>query len=175
MIIKKNTVIKNYNKFRNINTCFIECEVNIISHNIFSGTDGKHTPFKEFENIIIGKGSIITNKHYFDLTDSIEIGEDVIFGGNEIQLWTHGFDLFHIKKQSPIKIGNHCYIGSRAIIMPGCNITDFVSIGSGTTVTKSINVPGFYVSSTMIKKSIIPDFRDNDNIISKDNFKFIRK
>lgn len=38
---------------------------------------------------------------------------------------------------SPIKIGNHCWIGMNAIILPGVVLGNHVIVGAGSVVTKS--------------------------------------
>lgn len=45
---------------------------------------------------------------------------------------------------SPVTIGNDVWIGTRAIILPGCNIGNGVVIGAGAVVTKDI--PDFAVA-----------------------------
>ncbi|MGM5630001.1 hypothetical protein O2K51_03785 [Apibacter raozihei] len=175
MCIGENSFIVKFNRFSNLNNCIIKNNVIIVSSNVFFGTSGDISPFKEYENIKIGQNSIITNKHSFDLSDEIIIGEDVTIGGSGSQLWTHGFDLKHVKKQSTIKIGNNCYMGSKIIILPGCNICDQVSVGSGTVVSKSINSSGFYVSTGLVKKSEVANFQNDENVVKKNGYYFLRK
>ena len=39
----------------------------------------------------------------------------------------------------PVHIGNHCWVGANAIILPGVKITgEYVVIGAGAVVTKDI-------------------------------------
>lgn len=174
MTIEEGAYIGKLNRLSNINSVYLGAGVHIGSSNSFCGTLPGLSPFKEFENLSIGEKSIITSDHIFDLSDSIEIGKDVTFGGSGTQIWTHGFDLEHIKKQGKIKIGNICYIGSRAMILPGVVIVDKVSIGSGTIVAKSIDQSGFYTSSALIRKGDVPMFKEED-FIEKNNYFFLRK
>ena len=37
-----------------------------------------------------------------------------------------------------VKIGNNCFIGAKAIILPGVSIGDNVIVGAGSVVTKNI-------------------------------------
>jgi acetyltransferase-like isoleucine patch superfamily enzyme len=39
---------------------------------------------------------------------------------------------------APVKIGDHVWIGSRVIILPGVSIGDHAAVGAGSVVTKSI-------------------------------------
>ena len=54
-------------------------------------------------------------------------------GGNFIRNKYPDFDMF-----GKVKIGNWCYIGSGAQIMPGVTIEDSVLVAAGSIVTKSI-------------------------------------
>jgi acetyltransferase-like isoleucine patch superfamily enzyme len=133
------------------------------------------TPFKEHENITIGQNSIITVGHLFDLSDSIIVGDNVTFGGRGTEIWTHGFDLNHVKIQAAVEIGNNAYIGSRCLITQGVKICNDVSIGAGTVVPKSIEKPGFYISSQLLRKGDTGDYSQADNIIVHKEARFVRR
>jgi maltose O-acetyltransferase len=70
----------------------------------------------------------------------IEIGDDVIFAP-QVYLLAHdtstkrSLDYTRIGK---IKIGNNCFIGARAFIMPGVTIGDNSIVGAGSIVSKSV-------------------------------------
>lgn len=49
------------------------------------------------------------------------------------------------------KIGSACSIGSNAVILPGITITDNVTIGAGSVVTKDIDLEGVYVGAPIKK------------------------
>jgi len=142
--------------------------------NSFVGTRWGLTPYKKYEVLYLGKKSEILKENLFDFSDTIYIGNNVVFAGSEHQIWTHGFTHERIKIQAPIKIENNVYIGSRSMIMPGVNICENVLIGSGTVVSKSILEEGFYTSSTLIKKTDLPSVKESD-IVNYNNAKFIRK
>jgi acetyltransferase-like isoleucine patch superfamily enzyme len=44
----------------------------------------------------------------------------------------------------PVTIGAGCWIGSRALILPGVNIADGCTIGAGSVVTRDCEADGFY-------------------------------
>lgn len=175
MTIKENAFIKSSNRFQNIHGCLLDNQVKIISKNKFLGTRKNISPYKKYENLLIGKNSIITSSHHFDLSDSIYFGKDVVFGGSGSQIWTHGFDLEHTKLQAPVNIGDNCYIGSRSLIMPGVSICDKVSIGAGTIISKTITESGFYTSSNLVKKSELRYYKREEEALEKDGFYFFRK
>lgn len=151
------------------------CENSFIGFkNSFIGTRLGLTPYKELEVLHLGKKSAILKENLFDLSDTIQIGNNVVFAGSEHQVWSHGFTQERIKIQGPINIGNDVYIGSRSMIMPGVNICDNVLVGSGTIISKSIIEEGFYTSATLIKRSDLPII-DKNGIVNFNNAKFIRK
>jgi acetyltransferase-like isoleucine patch superfamily enzyme len=147
------SVVGRLNKFRDFHSLVLGEYSVIRNKNLIFGTSFNFSPFKSNEKLIIGHHSNITSRHSFDLSDEIRIGNNVTLGGSETQLWTHGFDLERTKIQAPIFIGDNCYFGSRCLIMLGCTICDQVSIGAGTTVSKSIENPGFYTSSSLVFKA----------------------
>jgi acetyltransferase-like isoleucine patch superfamily enzyme len=73
------------------------------------------------KNIKIGRHCLLG--HYLRLLDNDE----------------HGFEQRHVPTPSaPIMIGDHVWIGSCVIILPGVSIGDHAAVGAGSVVTKSI-------------------------------------
>lgn len=108
--------------------------------------------FAREQKFCLGKKSMVMMKCLFDITDSIEIGENTTIAGSGVQMWTHAFYVGKEKRarvDGGIRIGNNCYIGAYAVVCSGCNITDDTSIGANATVSKSISVPGLYVSQPL--------------------------
>lgn len=106
--------------------------------------------------------SHVTVNHIIDMTDSVIIGKGTWIAGCETHLWTHSFFLSKTKYESkkmsaPIIIGNHVYIGARCSIMPGVNISDAITIGAQTCISKSLNKQGLYVSQPVRYLSFDPD------------------
>jgi acetyltransferase-like isoleucine patch superfamily enzyme len=162
------------NRFRSFNRLHLREGSLVRANNVFLGTVPGLTPFKKHENMYVGKDSIITAGHLFDLSDTITLGDNVTVGGMGSQLWTHSFSLDHIKMQAPIIIGDDVYIGSRSVITPGVSIAGKVSVGAGTTVSKSIKEPGFYVSSSLIRKGDVSDY-STENFLVHNGAKFFRR
>lgn len=72
----------------------------------------------------------------------VKIGNNVFFGPL-VQIYTATHPLDHeirktLESGSPITIGNDCWIGGGAIILPGVTIGDRCVIGAGSVVTKDI-------------------------------------
>jgi len=174
-IAQDNCKIGRFNVFKLFNDIFIGKSSTINSHNRFFGTRKGISPFKLVEKIDIGCNCVITNKHLFDISDSITVGDNVTFAGSGTQVWTHGFDFSHTKIQAPVKLGSNIYVGTRSIIIGGVSIADYVSIGAGTTVSSSIKESGFYVSSVVVRKNKSLDYSNSKNIVEYNGYKFVRK
>lgn len=73
---------------------------------------------------------------------SVRIGDRVLFGpGVQIYTATHPTDAAArrtLESAKPIQIGNDCWIGGGAIILPGITIGNNCVIGAGSVVTKNI-------------------------------------
>jgi maltose O-acetyltransferase len=72
----------------------------------------------------------------------VSIGNHVLFGpGVQIYTATHPTDAETrktLESAKPIQIGNDCWIGGGAIILPGITIGNNCVIGAGSVVTKNI-------------------------------------
>ncbi|CAG34765.1 acyltransferase [Desulfotalea psychrophila] len=114
--------------------------------------------FGRGHNITIGENSGIGENSRIVCMEKVEIGCDVMIGP-EVMMLTggHGYTdtKLLLREQdiitAPIKIGNDCWIGARAIILPGITITDRVIIGAGSVVAKSIFESGIYVGNPASK------------------------
>ena len=73
----------------------------------------------------------------------IRIGNRVLFAPN-VQLYTAGHPLDVTQRRAdlefgqPITIGDDCWIGGGAIILPGVTLGDRVVVGAGSVVTKNV-------------------------------------
>lgn len=110
----------------------------------------------------VGNGAGLGTHGFFGCAGGIEIGNDSIFG-NFVSLHSenHKFENrdIPIKHQGVnrigIKIGNNCWIGSKATILDGAVIEDGCIIGAGSVVIKGIySRDGIYagVPAKLIKK-----------------------
>lgn len=69
----------------------------------------------------------------------IEVGDDVVFAP-QVYLLAHDTStkkLVDFVRVGKIKIGNNCFIGARAVIMPGVEIGEYTIVGAGSVVTRS--------------------------------------
>ncbi|WP_105213409.1 acyltransferase [Pseudoalteromonas sp. T1lg22] len=99
----------------------------------------------------IGNNSGIGEDSYIVAMDEVVIGNDVMIAP-QVMILTGGHEYQRpdllLREQkitiAPVEIGNDCWIGARAVILPGVKICSRVVIASGAVVTKSIDSPGVY-------------------------------
>lgn len=94
----------------------------------------------EPRNITIGTGTIVGNYATLDGRDRLEIGDHVDIA-SQVMIYNaqHDVDSEDFKLTSkPVRIGNHVFIGPRAIILPGVTIGDGAVIAAGSVVTKDV-------------------------------------
>ncbi|MFH1373072.1 MAG: DapH/DapD/GlmU-related protein [bacterium] len=163
------------NKFLYVNELRIGAGSAVVSKNTVTGSRPGESPFADSQNLFIGAGTFITRKHSIDVSDTVTIGDDVTFGGIASEIWTHGFDLQHVRLQAPVTIGNHVYIGSHCLILQGVSIVDEVSVGAGTVVSRTISESGFYVSSNLQRKSDARSLAGEDSVVEHRGGRFVRK
>lgn len=118
----------------------------------------------------LGELTCITKNAILDLTSDIIIGDFSQIAGVGCQLWTHGY--FHasegpdrIRIDGKIEIGDNVYIGSGALITPSVKICSGVNVGANSTVSKSLNEPGMYVSQPL--RFINKDFESIKKSLTK--------
>lgn len=90
----------------------------------------------DFGIVRIGAGSNITSRHFFDAQRTIEIGADTLIAGFNSTFWTHGYRGFATGKRQSLHIGDHCYVGSHSIFVPGAGIGSNTVVGAGSVVSK---------------------------------------
>ncbi len=93
-------------------------------------------------NIHIGERVSIGRNVIFAADSPIFIGNDVMIA-NRVVINTathdyHNHPLWCERVSRPIQIGNHVWIGTGAIILPGVKIHDYAVIGAGSVVTAHV-------------------------------------
>ena len=97
-------------------------------------------------NVSIGDDCKLNNRVLINARSMVELGNDVtlsygakiISTGYDVENWIATGEKKHIEN-TPIYIGNHCWIGADAIILPGVQITgEYVVVAAGAVVDKNI-------------------------------------
>jgi maltose O-acetyltransferase len=113
-------------------------------------------------NISIGQSAYINYGVFFDGASSIAIGNKVHIG-MQVMILTSGHALGGSDcragdlKPSPVVIGDGCWIGARAMILPGVNIGAGTIIASGSVVTSSCDPNSLYAGSPARKVKALPE------------------
>ncbi|MBU1200633.1 acyltransferase [Patescibacteria group bacterium] len=96
--------------------------------------------FYQPNNIKIGEGTIIGDHAFLDGRARLEIGSHVDIA-SQVMIYNsqHDLDSETLKaKEEPVKIGDYCFIGPRAIILPGVTLGKGAVVAAGAVVTKSV-------------------------------------
>lgn len=117
--------------------------------------------FFDPKNIVIGEDTIIGDHIFLDGRKKITIGShtdiasSVMIYNSEHNLEDENFSAI----SEPVEIGDYCFIGPRAIILPGVKIGKGAVVAAGAVVTKDVGdleivggVPAKLIGKRNIKK-----------------------
>ena len=101
---------------------------------------GSYSPF-----LRIGSGVNIGNRFSCLCSDSVTIGDRTLIASDVfITSYNHGMELEEYSSygdtplvSKPVKIGKGCWIGEKAVILPGVELGDRCIVGAGSIVSKS--------------------------------------
>jgi maltose O-acetyltransferase len=104
------------------------------------------------EKCEIGDGTFVSVNCLIDGSDWVRIGRNVsIASGVQIITGSHVIGTkgkraaAHVN--SPVIIGDGCWLGAACIVLPGVTVAPGCVIGAGAVVTKSTSIDGLYVGS----------------------------
>lgn len=115
------------------------------------------------QNFSVGRNSRIINNHFFDVWNSIYIGDNTWIAGKNSQFWTHGS--IHTKqgiKDLSIAIKDDVYVGSSCLFSPGTIVDSLNLVGLGSVVSGEFNVNNCIIAgnpATVVKNNIV--WREN--------------
>ena len=104
----------------------------------------------ESEHVSIGAGCAINSECWFEGHGRIVIGRDVLFG-SQVMILTSDHQIYpdgqvaRSATYGEVHIEDRCWIGTRAMIMPGVTIGAGTVIGAGALVTKDCDPGAVYV------------------------------
>ena len=141
--VKNYIVVKNHERQHAKRGNKIKKEINTCGEclNVF----GKVKIFSP-ERVNIGNNCKMNDQAYLNARSGIVIGDDVtisyaakiISTGYDVDYWIETGEKRHFDDK-PVVIGNHCWIGAGAIILPGVTISgEYVVVAAGAVVTKDI-------------------------------------
>ena len=93
------------------------------------------------ENILVGIGSNpgLNPGCYIQGSGKLSIGDYCIFGPN-VGLLSGNHDIYDNRKYTKeleTKLGDYCWVGMNAVILPGVKLGNFTIVAAGSVVTKS--------------------------------------
>ena len=107
----------------------------------------------------VGNNCRLNHNVYINARSGVTLGDDVtlsygskiISTGYDVEHWVNTGEKKHID-DTPVFIGNHCWICTDAIILPGVKITgEYVVIAAGAVVTKDITESRVVVAGSPAK------------------------
>lgn len=98
------------------------------------------TEFYAPENIVIGEHVTIGDSAFLDGRSGLSIGDSVNFGSH-VSIYTREHDVdspTFAETGGPVNIGDHAWVASHAIILPGVTIGQGAVVAAGAVVTKDV-------------------------------------
>jgi maltose O-acetyltransferase len=111
--------------------------------------DGFERCWFESPNISIGSGSHIRAECWFEGKGHIDIGDNCLIGPR-VMLLTSTHDgladgsISRAQRYQSIQIGAKCWLGARAMVMPGVTVGEGSVIAAGAVVTSDCDAGGVY-------------------------------
>jgi carbonic anhydrase/acetyltransferase-like protein (isoleucine patch superfamily) len=150
--LAKGSRIGSLNVFRDVNDVFFDSDstlgnLNWISASPVLGNLGLTSSIK------LGKRSVVTNRHYFDVSGGFSVGAGSAVTGVRSTVITHGVNpMTNAQELRKVEIGRHSLIGSNAVIVPGANVGDFQVFGMGSLISGVYDNP---FELQLSKKSVL--------------------
>ena len=92
--------------------------------------------------IRVGEGTVVYSTAYVDKVKGVDIsiGSQCVLTGCSILAHDASLRLSHAvpTRFAPVRIGDRCFIGWQAIVMPGVSIGDDCVVGAGAVVVRDI-------------------------------------
>ncbi len=89
----------------------------------------------------LGRRAIVTAWHKIDYTDTVILGNSVVFAGRVSNIWTH-----NRQDVGPVSIGANCYVGSGIQMVPGSAIGANCVVGLGAIITRRFEDEGCLIA-----------------------------
>lgn len=104
----------------------------------------------ESEHVSLGQGCSINAECWFEGRGRIVIGRNCMFG-SQVMILTSNHEIApdgEVRREATygdVHIGDRCWLGTRAMVMPGVTIGEGTVIGAGALVTKDCDPGALYV------------------------------
>lgn len=101
--------------------------------------------FYQPKNISLGQDTIVGDHVFLDGRASLSIGSHTAIA-SQVLIYNseHSIDDLNFKPiEAPVEIGDYCFVGARAIILPGVKIGKGAVVATGAVVTKDVPALSF--------------------------------
>lgn len=126
---------------------------------------------QDYNQVLIHERTTMHGREYktvqleLDEGTTIEIGEDCMVSNDVIFRTSDSHSIVdkagrRLNPGKNIRIGKHCWVGMRSVLMKGVELPDHVVIGAGTLLTKSFTQSGVVIAGQpvrIVKKNITWD------------------
>jgi acetyltransferase-like isoleucine patch superfamily enzyme len=90
---------------------------------------------------------------YIQTIGRLYIGDNTLIGPHvSIITGNHNISDLSTHKESFVRIGKNCWIGSHSVILPGVELADNIIVGAGSVVTKSFEEKNILIAGNPAKK-----------------------
>jgi acetyltransferase-like isoleucine patch superfamily enzyme len=87
--------------------------------------------------LIVGKHSAITSRHFIDCSDSVTIGIFSTIAGFNSQILSHSINLEMCKQTAaPVTIGDYCFVGTNCVLLQDSVLPDYSVLGAKSLLNK---------------------------------------
>lgn len=143
--MEANSRIHNFVACKNIDRLEMSEDSGIASMSYITGTPSsckkhfQHVKERRCE-LVLGRSSGITSRHYIDCTGGVYVGEFTTVAGIRSQILSHSIDIYQNRQDAaPVHLGKYCFVGTGCIILPGSSLPDYSVLGAGGVLTKQQN------------------------------------
>jgi acetyltransferase-like isoleucine patch superfamily enzyme len=116
--------------------------------------------------LAMGDSSVITNRHYLDVSGGLSLGNRSAIWGVRSTVMTHGIKIESWKQDTQsVDIGDDSVIGSNSIVCPGTKVPNGSSFGMGALLSGQKYLPNMLYVNTKasISREISPRiYLEND-------------
>lgn len=99
-------------------------------------------------NVKLGKRVFVNTRVIFEDIAPIVIGDDCQIGMEVLFVTSHhevtDGRISKVPEPRSITVGDRCWIGARAMILPGVTISSDCVVAAGAVVTRDLDAPGIY-------------------------------
>ena len=107
----------------------------------FEGYEGqKYNPRVSLgDDVYVGRRVYLTAVDDIDIGDGCVLSEDVFISDLSHGLEPHGGLIMRqaLRSKGPVRIGPNCFLGYRAVVMPGVTLGEWCVVGANSVVTRS--------------------------------------